>query len=180
MFRPHIFAAGPPKNNPLESWNTFEVQWALIASSPPTPFSPTTELSHWDFFHGKFWSISPGKASCDSRATQPTVRAGCFCVSIIHRTLTCTTGSLTCTQLLVVVAFSSLARIFGECWNIHSPPALLIFIVKISSRTLIPLFRPGSIHSGSPSLDDCGRVFPDQLRVSSFPDRFPYYAWTAA
>ena len=32
------------------------------------------------------------------------------------------------------------------------------------------------IHSGSTSRDDCGRVFPDELRVGSFPDRFPYYA----
>ena len=46
--------------------------------------------------------------------------------------------------------------------------------------TLIPLFMPGSIHSGSASRDDCGRMFPDKLRVSSFPDRFPQYAWTAA
>ena len=23
-------------------------------------------------------------------------------------------------------------------------------------------------------------MFPDELRVSSFPDRFPHYAWTAA
>ena len=30
-----------------------------------------------------------------SRATHPTVHAGCFIVSIIHRTLTWTTGSLT-------------------------------------------------------------------------------------
>ena len=36
--------------------------------------------------------------------------------------------------------------------------------VEITSRTLSPL----------------GRVFPDELRVSSFPDRFPHYAWTAA
>ena len=34
-----------------------------------------------------------------SRATQPTVHVGCFSVSIIHRTLTCTTGSLTCTHM---------------------------------------------------------------------------------
>ena len=44
------------------------------------------------------------------------------------------------------------------------------FKEEISSRTL---FMPGSVHSGSASLDDCDRVFPDELRVSSFPDRFP-------
>ena len=54
------------------------------------------------------------------------------------------------------------------------------FEVEISSRTLIPLFMPGSVHSDSASWDDCTRMFPDKLRVSSFPDRFPHYAWTAA
>ena len=34
-----------------------------------------------------------------SRATQPTVHAECFSVSIIHRTLKWTTGSLTCAQM---------------------------------------------------------------------------------
>ena len=48
------------------------------------------------------------------------------------------------------------------------------FKVEISSRTLIPLFRPGSVHSGSASGDDCDRVFQDELCVSSFPDRFPH------
>ena len=61
----------------------------------------TTLLSHRDFSHGKFGLLSPGKASCDSRATQPTVHAGCFSVSIIHRTLTWITGSLTCAQMLM-------------------------------------------------------------------------------
>ena len=45
--------------------------------------------------------------------------------------------------------------------------------MEISSRTLIPLFRPGSVHSGSASLDDCGRVFSDELRVGLFPRLVP-------
>ena len=49
------------------------------------------------------------------------------------------------------------------------------FEAEISSRTLSPLFRPGSVHSGSASRDDCDRVFLDELRVSSLPDRFPHY-----
>ena len=36
-----------------------------------------------------------------SRATQPTVHAGCFSVSIIHRTLTWTTGALTYALMLM-------------------------------------------------------------------------------
>ena len=50
--------------------------------------------------------------------------------------------------------------------------------VEISLRTLIPRFMPGSVHSGSASRDDCGRMFPDKLRVSSLPDMFLHYAWT--
>ena len=53
--------------------------------------------------------------------------------------------------------------------------AFYFFEVEISSRTLIRLFIPGSAHSGSANWDNCGRMFPDKLRVSSYPD-----AWTAA
>ena len=49
------------------------------------------------------WEIPvafPGESQLrQSRATQPTVHAGCFSVSIIHRTLTWTTGSLMCAQM---------------------------------------------------------------------------------
>ena len=60
-------------------------------------------------------------------------------------------------------------------------PCLRFFLFKVemSSRTLIPLFRPGSVHRGSASWDDCGRLFPDELRVSAFSDRFPRYAWAS-
>ena len=53
--------------------------------------------------------------------------------------------------VVVVVAFSSLTRILGECSTIHFLPALFFFKLEISSRTLIPLFRPGSVHIGSAS-----------------------------
>ena len=59
----------------------------------------TTVLSQWDFSLGKFGLPSPGKASCDSHATQPTVHAGCFSVSLINHTPTWTTGPLTCAQM---------------------------------------------------------------------------------
>ena len=45
----------------------------------------------------------------------------------------------------------------------NSIPACAFFFffkVKISLGTLIPLLRLGSVHSGSASLDHCGRVFP--------------------
>ena len=38
--------------------------------------------------------------------------------------------------------------------------------VEISSCTLIPPFRPVSVHSGSVSWDDCSRTFPGKLCVS--------------
>ena len=81
---------------------------------------------------------------------------------------------------MVVVAFSSLARILEECLTIHSCLRIFFFEVENSSCTLISLFRPGAVHSGSASWDNCGRMFLDESRVSSFPYRFPHYAWTEA
>ena len=63
----------------------------------------TTVLSQWGFSRGKFRLLSLGKASSDTRATQPTVHAGCFSVSIIHQTLTWAMGSLMCAQMLMRV-----------------------------------------------------------------------------
>ena len=49
------------------------------------------------------WEIRlafPGESQLQqSRAIQPSVHAGCFSVSIIHQTLTWTTGSLMCAQM---------------------------------------------------------------------------------
>ena len=51
------------------------------------------------------WEIRvafPGESQLQqSGATQPSMHAGCFSISIIHRTLTWTTGSLTCAQMLM-------------------------------------------------------------------------------
>ena len=49
---------------------------------------------------------------------------------------------------------------------------LIFFFFFLSGDHLVPsvpLFRQGSVHSGSASWDDCGRAFPDELPVSSFP-----------
>ena len=56
--------------------------------------------------------------------------------------------------VVVVVAFSSRARIFGECSTIDFPACAFFFFlfqVEISLRTLIPLFTPASVHNGSAS-----------------------------
>ena len=71
--------------------------------------------------------------------------------------------SVTVGSDLLVVAFSSHARILGRMFDNSFPACafcflflsfflfLLFFLKDISSRTLIPLFRPGSVHSGSES-----------------------------
>ena len=70
---------------------------------------------------------------------------------------------------------------FGKMFdNLFHTCAFFFFKAEISSCTPIPLFRPGSVHSGSVNWDDCDWVFPDKLCVRLLPDRFPNYAWTAA
>ena len=62
----------------------------------------TIVLFQWDISQGKFGLPSPWKASCD-RVALPNLGymlVG-FSVSIIHRTLTWTTGYLTCVQMLM-------------------------------------------------------------------------------
>ena len=54
------------------------------------------------------------------------------------------------------------------------------FKVEISLLTLIAIFRPGSVHSGSVTWDDCGWEFADKFCVSSYLDGFPHSAWTAS
>ena len=62
----------------------------------------TTVLSQSDSSQVKLGLPSPGKASCD-RIALPNLQCmlGVFSVSIIHRTLTWTTGSLTCEQMFM-------------------------------------------------------------------------------
>ena len=67
---------------------------------------------------------------------------------------------------------------FSACVFLFFFFVFFFFKVEISSRKLISLFVPGSVHSGSASRDDCGRMFAYKLRVSSFPERFPHFAWT--
>ena len=53
---------------------------------------------------------------------------------------------------------------FGRMFD-HSFPTcalnfcFLLIEVEISLYTLIPLYMPGSVHSGSASWDDCGQMF---------------------
>ena len=54
------------------------------------------------FLPWEIWVVSPEESQLQqSHATKPTVHAGCFSVSTIHRTLTWTIGSLTRAQMLM-------------------------------------------------------------------------------
>ena len=56
------------------------------------------------FLPWEMWVAFPGESQLpQSHATQPTVHDGCLSVSIIHQTLTWTTRSLICTQILIHV-----------------------------------------------------------------------------
>ena len=58
----------------------------------------------------------------------------------------------------------------GRMFDRSVPTCIFFFKAEISLSTLIPLFTPELVHSGSASYDDCDQVFPEKLRVSSFPD----------
>ena len=70
------------------------------------------EMCFFFFFYNRIvpsgflpWEIRvafPGESQLRQNGVkQPTVHAGCFSICIIHRTLTCTTGSLTCAQMFM-------------------------------------------------------------------------------
>ena len=66
--------------------------------------------------------------------------------------------------VVAVVAFSSLVRILGGRSSDSFPVcAVCFFSEEISLHTPLPLFKPGSVHSGSASWDDSGWV---QLQLS--------------
>ena len=76
-----------------------------------------------------------------------------------------------------VALFSPRLRGFWEHVRLCIPRLHFFFKMETRSHTLIPLFMQGSFHSGSASWDDWALMFPDELRVSSFPGKFPHYAW---
>ena len=84
----------------------------------------------------------------------------------------------------MVVAFSSLARISGECSTIYSPTARFFFSsssffeVEIGSGALI-LYSVGQDQStvgqrAETTVAECSLT--GSLHVSSFSNRFPHYA----
>ena len=84
-------------------------------------------------------------------------------------------------QLWLVIGgggFSLAYEDFGRMFDNSFPASTFFFFLKW--RLGRAHFRPESVHSDSANWYDCGRVFPDELSVSSFSDRFPHYACTAA
>ena len=72
------------------------------------------------------------------------------------------------------VAFSSHQRIFGEKFD-NSFPRLHFLFIKWRSACAhrFHFLKSGSIHSGSASWDDCGRVVPDELLRARSPWEVP-------
>ena len=74
-----------------------------------------------------------------------------------------------------IYGFFLACKDFGGRFDDSLPTLFFCFVKKkyvqvvISSLTPISLSKPGSVHSGSASWDNCGWVFPDELRVSLFP-----------
>ena len=91
-------------------------------------------------------------------------------------TLTCHGKMVVMVMVVMVMVAFPCERGFEE--NVQPfIPSLCFFFFKLEIRscTLIPLFMPESVHTGSASWNNCGQVFPDKLHVSSFPNRFPHY-----
>ena len=79
--------------------------------------------------------------------------------------------------------FTLVYKDLGECSTVHPPACASFFfspfLFEVGVRQFHSLGQDQSTVAHL-SRDDRGRVFPDELRVSSFPDRFPHYARTAA
>ena len=92
------------------------------------------------------------------------------------------TTNITNSNLSRVTKYQYISLINNQTRNINHGVFFVVvcFEVEISLHTPIPLFTLGAVHSGSASWDDSSRMCLDMLHVSSFPDRFPHYASTAA
>ena len=92
------------------------------------------------FSHHSCWDSNSQSFDQESPTSYPICRVWIY---------PCCNSMLIMLIFLCLVPFFSRARILGECLTVHSPPALK----KKSEWRLahIPLFWPGSVHSGSVS-----------------------------
>ena len=157
----------------ISIWNTAFSQVSHFKTGHTYAYSVV-----WMTFPAKYKQCNAADCFCNQHVypaanmlqSYPSSQSLCLCRA--HANAKCGANQL--------VAFSSLARIWGKCLTIHSLPVFFCFEVEISLHPLIPFFMPGSVHSGSVSWDDYSWMFPDKFHVGSFPDRFPHYAWTVA
>ena len=75
-----------------------------------------------EMWHGMFLTLGPEPLS--SNVVQQLDKTYSRCGS--RQTLTLPSDCVLCLMRMEVVAFSSRARILGECSTIHSPPALFL------------------------------------------------------
>ena len=61
------------------------------------------------------------------------------------------------------LTYEDLGRMFDRSFPNCPVSLFLFFEVEISLGTVIPLFMPGSVHSGSEDLDDWGQTFSDNV-----------------
>ena len=83
------------------------------------------------------------------------------------------------TPLVVVVDAFFLAREDSGRMFDSSFPACAFFKGLACTYSFHSSGQDQSVHSGSVNWENCDWVFPDELRMSLFLDRFPYNAWTA-
>ena len=103
-----------------------------------------TLLSQWEFLPWKIWvAFARGKpAATESR--YPTlgnckVHAGCFCASIIHRTLTWTTGSLMCIHYICDHSYACVYTLITSQHNVFDLEKLPhIFLVLLTPAGFEP------------------------------------------
>ena len=88
----------PKFHSALHGWRPV-VQWVTTVLVL-IPFFLNNCIVPMGFLPWEIRVAFPGESQLrQGRVTQLTVHAGCFSVSIIYRTLTWTTGSLTCAQM---------------------------------------------------------------------------------
>ena len=68
--------------------------------------------------------------------------------------------------------FFLVCKDLGERFTFSACAFYFIFKWRVAHAHLFHS-RPGSVYSGSASWDGCDRVFPDECRMSSFPDKIP-------
>ena len=111
--------------------------------------------SSWNLGLSNFPAVQPETLLVSLTARNSTFR--CLPSGFVHffPHLFCFQSKMTCVTngdfifTCDLVAFSSLTRIFGRRLDHSFPTCAFFFNVEISSRTLIPLFRPGLVHSVS-------------------------------